>query len=80
MPRRRQGARPPARLDPDEGSSVDELARCVGKLRADRAAVQAGLTLRWSNGQTEAQVMQRKLLKRQEYGRAKFAVLCQWVL
>ena len=44
------------------------------------AAVQAGLTLRYSNGQTEGQVTRLKLIKRQGYGRANFDLLRKWVL
>jgi transposase len=36
------------------------------------AAVQAGLTLCHSNGQTEGQVTRLKLVRRQGYGRASF--------
>ncbi len=43
-------------------------------------AVQAGLTLRWSNGQTEGQVTKLKLVKREAYGRAKVDLLRQRVL
>ncbi len=46
----------------------------------DRAAVEAGLTQVWSNGQTEGQINKLKLLKRQMYGRAKFDLLRQRVL
>ena len=46
----------PAWLDAAEASGIDELKRFARKLRADRDAVQAGLTLRYSNGQTEGQV------------------------
>ena len=35
----------------------------------DGAAVEAGLSQEWSNGQTEGQVNKLKLLKRQMYGR-----------
>jgi hypothetical protein len=45
--------------------------RFAGKLRADREAVQAGLTLRHCIGQTEGQVTRLKVVKRQGYGRAK---------
>ena len=69
MLRRREGERLPAWLDKAEASGVDELKRFAGKLRADQDAVQAGLTLRWSNGQTEGQVTRLKLIKRQGYGR-----------
>jgi transposase len=46
----------------------------------DRAAVEAGLSLEWSNSQTEGQVNKLKLLKRQMYGRANFDLLRQRVL
>jgi transposase len=39
------------------------------------AAVRAGLTLEWSNGQTEGHVNRLKTLKRQMYGRAGFVLL-----
>ncbi len=42
--------------------------------------MQAGLTLRWSNGQTEGQVTKLKLVKRQGYGRAKVDLLRTRVL
>ena len=51
------------------------LERFARGLRADWAAVQAGLTLPWSNGVTEGHVHRLKLLKRQSYGRAGFATL-----
>ena len=80
MLRRREGERLPAWLDAAAESGVEDLARFAQKLRADLAAVQAGLTLRWSNGQTEGQVNRLKLLKRQGYGRAKVDLLRQRVL
>lgn len=80
MLRRREGERLPAWLDAAEGSEIEDLARLARKLRADLAAVQAGLTLRWSNGQTEGQVNRLKLLKRQGYGRAKVDLLRKRVL
>jgi transposase len=52
----------------------------VGKLRADRDAVQAGLTLRHSNGQTEGHVNRLKLVKRQGDGRAKVDLIRKRVL
>jgi transposase len=39
-----------------------------------------GLTLAWSNGATEGQIHRLKLVKRQGYGRASFALLRQRVL
>jgi transposase len=56
------------------------LARFARKIREDFAAVQAGLTLRHSNGQTEGQVGRLKLVKRQGYGRAKVDLLGTRVL
>jgi transposase len=80
MLRRREGQRLPAWLDAAETSGIADLARLARKLRADLAAVQAGLTRRESNGQTEGQVNRLKLLKRQGYGRAKVDLLRQRVL
>lgn len=48
-------------------SQLRELAR---GLERDLAAVQAALTLPWSNGPVEGQITRLKLLKRQAYGRA----------
>ena len=80
MLRRREGERLPAWLDAAEASGIADLARFARKLRDDAAAVQAGLTLRHSNGQTEGQVGRLKLLKRQGYGRAKVDLLRKRVL
>jgi transposase len=44
-------------------------------LKRDRAAVEAALTLPWSQGQTEGQINRLKLLKRQMYGRANIDLL-----
>ncbi|MYV75759.1 hypothetical protein GT352_17725 [Streptomyces sp. SID1046] len=49
-------------------------------LEKDRAAVQAGLDLPYSNGTTEGVNNKTKLLKRQTYGRAGFALLRQRIL
>jgi transposase len=56
-------------------SGVKELAAYARGLEGDYAAVKAGLTLAWSNGQTEGQVNKLKLIKRQMYGRANFDLL-----
>ena len=80
MVRRREGERLPAWLDAAEASGIDELKRFASRLREDRDAVQAGLTLRHSNGQAEGQVNRLKLIKRQGYGRAKFDLLRKRVL
>ena len=80
MLRRREGERLPAWLDRAAKCGVPDLTRFAAKLGEDLPAVQAGLTLRWSNGQTEGQVTRLKLIKRQGYGRAKFDLLRQRVL
>jgi transposase len=61
-------------------SGIAELARFASGLQEDLAAVTAGLTLAWSNGVTEGQIHRLKLVKRQGYGRAGFALLRQRVL
>ncbi|MEU7905368.1 ISL3 family transposase [Actinoplanes sp. NPDC049118] len=52
----------------------------VHGLRMDETAVVAGLTLPYSNGPTEGANTKVKLLKRQMYGRAGFALLRQRIL
>jgi transposase len=61
-------------------SGIAELARFARGLQDDLSAIKAGLTLEWSNGATEGQIHHLKLLKRQGYGRAGFAILRQLVL
>ena len=50
-----------------------------GGLQDDLAAITAGLTLTWSNGVTAGHFHRLKLVKRQGYGRAGFALLRQRV-
>jgi transposase len=57
------------------GSGSAELDRLAAGLERDKAAVGAALAERWSNGQTEGQVLRLKLIKRQGYGRAKVDLL-----
>jgi transposase len=59
-------------LEDTAASGLPELVAFVLKLRQDLAAVQAGLTLPWSQGQTEGQILKLKLLRRQMYGRGDF--------
>jgi transposase len=61
-------------------SGIEELARFARGLQDDLSAVKAGLTLQWSNGVTEGHIHRLKLVKRQGYGRAGFALLRQRVL
>ena len=61
-------------------SGIAELRSFAKGLLKDYDAVLAGLTLPWSQGQTEGQIQRLKFLKRQMYGRASFPVLRQRVL
>jgi hypothetical protein len=61
-------------------STLREMQNFVEKLRQDRDAVQAGLTLKWSNGVVEGHVNRLKCLKRTMYGRATCDLLRQRVL
>ncbi len=54
------------------GSGLPELTAFAVKLRQGLAAVRAGLTLPWSQGQTEGQILKLKMLRRQMYGRGTF--------
>ncbi len=65
----------PAWLAAAHDSGILELQRFARGLERDRAAVDAGLALEWSNGQVEGQVNRLKMVKRQMFGRASFALL-----
>ena len=80
MLRERQGERLDAWLEKVEIQSIGELKNFAQGLKRDYDAVKAGLTLEWSNGQTEGQVHRLKLLKRQMYGRGHFDLLRKRVL
>jgi transposase len=75
MARKRMGQGFDAWLTRASTSGIPELERFARGLTDDRAAVEAGLSLEWSNGQTEGQVNKLKLLKRSMYGRANFDLL-----
>ena len=76
--------RQPERLDDwlraAGASGVAEFERLAGGMDGDKAAVAAALTERWSNGQTEGQVLRPKPIKRPAYGRAKADLLRKRVL
>ena len=57
-----------------------EMQRFAGGLLKDEAAVRAGLSLAWSNGQVEGQVNRLKLITRMMYGRGGFDLLRRRVL
>jgi len=80
MLRERRGEQLEAWIAAAEASGIGELQRFACGLVADKAAVQAGLTLCWSQGQVEGQVHRLKLIKRSRYGRAGFTLLRQRVL
>jgi transposase len=80
MVRERRGQDLEAWMAEATHSGIDELARFARGLEDDVAAITAGLTLEWSNGVTEGQIHRLKLVKRQGYGRASFALLRQRVL
>ena len=56
-------------------SDIPELQGFALGIRQDRAAVEAGITEPWSQGQTEGQVNRLKGIKRTMYGRANFDLL-----
>ncbi|MGC9668516.1 transposase [Planosporangium sp. 12N6] len=66
-----------AAVDADDLPALHSFTR---GLRKDLPAVTAGLTLPYSNGPIEGANTKVKLLKRQMYGRAGFAFLCQRIL
>jgi transposase len=80
MVRERRGEDLEAWLAEATPSGIEELARFAHGLQEDLSAVKAGLTLAWSTGVTEGQIHRLKLLKRQGYGRAGFALIRQRVL
>jgi transposase len=61
-------------------SGMPELVHFASGLQREHSAVQAALTLPYSNGQVEGQITKLKLLKRQSYGRAKLDLLRQRML
>jgi transposase len=77
MVRERQSDRLDAWLTKTDTCDVPSLQRFATGMRSDLAAVRAGLREKWSNGPTEGFVHKLKLVKRQAYGRAGFAVLRQ---
>jgi transposase len=78
--RERRGEALEAWITETTASGIEALTRFAQGLREDLAAVTAGLTLPWSNGPVEGHVNRLKLLKRQGYGRAGFALLRHRVL
>ena len=82
---RRTGDRPGAGLDDWLAAAGDspgqpELASFASGIRRDYQAVRNALTMPWSSGRVEGLNTRTKLLKRQMYGRASFALLRKRIL
>jgi transposase len=58
-----------------EASALPEVVEFAKGLVRDRKALEAALQYRWSNGQTEAQVLQLKVVRCQMRGRGGFDLL-----
>ena len=63
-----------------EVSPCPEVRHFAEGIRRDESAVNAAVTLRWSNGPVEGHVNRLKTIKRQMYGRAGFPLLKARVL
>src|SRR5206468_11753011 len=68
MLRQRQGYRLRGWLEEVEQHGEPELQAFARNLHKEESAVQAGLTLAWSNGPTEGFIHRLKLLRRQAKG------------
>jgi transposase len=80
MVRTRQSAQLEPWLWRVANSEIAALRSFAAGIQRDKAAVLAGLTLEWSQGQVEGQITRLKLLKRGMYGRAKLDLLRQRML
>jgi transposase len=73
--------RQPTQLEPwlrrAATSTLPPFRRFAKGLRADMAAVQAGVTLPWSQGPIEGHINRLKMLKRQMFGRAHVDLLAR---
>ena len=80
MVRERAAERLDAWLERAARSGVGALKSFASGIRRDYAAVQAGLSVPYSNGVVEGNVNRLKTVKRQMYGRANFDLLRKRVL
>ncbi len=62
------------------GSKFPFLAQFCRTLRRDLGVVELAMTAPWSNGPLERHINRLKMIKRQMYGRAGFALRKAWVL
>ena len=67
-------------LNEAQTCEVTEMRGFAGSLQQDQAAVEAGLSLPWSNGPVEGSNNRLKCIKRRGYGRAHFDLLRRRVL
>ena len=70
--RERDGAALAPWLAAAHESGLPEFVEFAKGIERDHAAVEAALTMEWSNGQTEARVLQLKAVRRQMRGRGGF--------
>jgi len=80
MVHRREGNRLDGWLEKVAKTELPELQSFASGIEKDKDAVKAGLTWSINNGMVEGQVTKLKLIKRQMYGKAGFALLRQRVL
>jgi len=80
MVHQREGERLNAWLEKIAESGLAELQSFASGVEKDKDAVRAGLTWSINNGMVEGYVAKLKLIKRQMYGKAGFALLRQRVL
>jgi transposase len=73
--REHEAERLAAWLESAKKAGLAELRSFANGIVRDLAAVMAGISLPWSNGQVEGQVNRLKFVKRSMYGRAKFDLL-----
>jgi len=62
------------------GSKCKSLKNIAINMSGDKKAIMAAMELEWSNGQLEGQVNHIKVIKRQMYGRGRFALFRKRVL
>jgi len=80
MLRTRTGEQLDAWLAHVQSSHLPELQSFAAGVEKDKDAVRNGLTWWINNGMVEGHVTKLKLIKRQMYGKASFALLRQRVL
>jgi transposase len=80
MLHKREGHQLDAWLEQVATSNLPELQSFASGVERDKAAVRTGLTWSINNGMVEGHVTKLKLIKRQMYGKAGFALLRQRVL